>query len=353
MPTETRTTHRIRHCAGFVIAVTLFTILIAGPARAQASKDAARLLYDQALALFDQSEREADVEQKQTLVNTACDKFAAASEQMSGLGITINLARCRERQGRIASAWFLFKDALVLHKRAASQGGKKAGRLEYIQSRIAALEPELPYLTVDIASEHRKDDMQVHLGDTEIIPALWGSAVPADPGTHRLRVSAPGHSPYVTSLTLAPRQRERVEVPGLQPVATSGALETDAPHAEEDGLSGSQIGAVVVGSLGLAALTVGAVFGGLALSQWDEARERCPSSPCGDAEGATLDDDALVSGNTSTGLLIGGGTLIAAAVIWFVLTPEASEAEATSSSIRTMVPMLGPHHAGLLMTHRF
>src|SRR5262245_16290948 len=77
-----------------------------------------------AQALFDEAQKRVaagDYEQ-------ACPKFKASYALDPGGGTLLNLADCLEKQGRTASAWSTFKDALVLARRDG-----RSERVEYAQ----------------------------------------------------------------------------------------------------------------------------------------------------------------------------------------------------------------------------
>src|SRR5687768_13548358 len=94
-----------------------------------------------AQALFEEAQRRVaagDYEQ-------ACAKFKA-SYSLDPAGCTLlNLADCLERQGRFASAWSTFKDALV-----QAQRDGRGERVTFAEEHIRALESRLAYLTIEV-----------------------------------------------------------------------------------------------------------------------------------------------------------------------------------------------------------
>jgi hypothetical protein len=73
----------------------------------------------------------------------ACEAFEASHQSEPRAGTSINIGLCRERLGQFASAWNAFKEAL----RRVKDPAKRRLALE----RLAAIEPQLSYLTISVA----------------------------------------------------------------------------------------------------------------------------------------------------------------------------------------------------------
>jgi hypothetical protein len=135
----------------------------------------------EATALFD----EGRVLMREGRFSEACPKFEKSQRMNPHSGTLLNLAACHERVGKIGTAWVEFHQALT----AARVDGKE-DKARLAEERIAALEPRLPWLSVNVSRP--PPDTIVEVDGSVIARAAWGKEMPVDPGEHRLIVSAPG-----------------------------------------------------------------------------------------------------------------------------------------------------------------
>src|SRR5207244_531978 len=89
------------------------------------------------------------------------------------------------------------------------------------------------------------------------------------------------------------------------------------PVPERSGGSQRAVG-FVVGGVGLVGIGVGTVFGLQAISKSHDANGLCPSSPCGDHAGVTLNDDAKRAATISTIAVGVGAAAVVAGVVLIV-----------------------------------
>jgi hypothetical protein len=203
----------------------------------------------------------------------ACPKFAESQHLDPAGGTLINLALCYEKSGKTASAWAVFEDAQA----RAKQDGR-ADRIRFCREHMALLEPTLVHLQIELTSE--PEGLSVQLDGRALDRALWGRAVPVDPGTHVVLVAAPGHEDWRQEVTAGPTTTA-VVVPALLP---RPALVRRTPESESPTPSRSQpeqpsapqappapahrfhLGPALLG-VGAAVLAVGALFGVRAIQQ--------------------------------------------------------------------------------------
>lgn len=141
-------------------------------------------------------------------VAEACRKLGESQRLDPGGGTLLNLAACHEREGRTASAWAEFTEALGL----ARKDGRD-DRIAVATERIAQLEPRLSRVTVVVAAA-ASSDLEVTLDGTPVRRAAWGMGVPVDPGPHTLEARAPGMRPWRASLTVgAQGDAQTISVP--------------------------------------------------------------------------------------------------------------------------------------------
>src|SRR5262249_15720737 len=107
----------------------------------------------------------------------ACPKLAESQRLDPGGGTLLNLAACHEGEGKTATAWTDYNEALSLARR-----DNRKEREARARERIAALAPRLPHLTVKVAAAG--SDVKVMVDGTDLGRAAWGTRTAMDPGTH-------------------------------------------------------------------------------------------------------------------------------------------------------------------------
>ncbi len=97
----------------------------------------------------------------------ACANFAESHRLDPASGALLNLAVCREAQGRTATAWTHYKAGLLLSQREANLEGQRFAR-----ERLQALEPTLCRLTIEPPVTGRFE-LTITLDGARIEPATW------------------------------------------------------------------------------------------------------------------------------------------------------------------------------------
>jgi hypothetical protein len=269
-----------------------------------------------------------------------CERLAASARLESSVGTLLNLGDCREKLGKLASAWAAFRKAEAMAKRSGSDDRRQAeaGR------RAAALEPQLSNLVIEVP--HHIEGLVVRREGEVIDDAAWNTALPVDPGSYTIVAEAPGYMPWRTSVVVeAGQRRQTIAVPILQPAAVEpGPRLTAAPAVVPGTWTTTRVVSAVFAVAGAGALGTGIYFGVHARSLEDRADQRCPRATCSDAEGLRLNDQAHTSATRANVLYIAGAaTLATAAVLWFVGAPGEI----------AVAPVAGDHRLGVAMTGRF
>jgi len=154
--------------------------------------------------------REGQELMKAKKVHKACEKFAASYRLDPALGTLLNLAVCHEKDGLTASAWTEFSEVAAKTSRAGQKD-----REAFSRARLKALEPKLARATLAVARP--TEGMKIALDGRELSSAAWDSALPVDPGEHKLEADAPGKKQWSkTFVVTAAQLRYRVEVPALE-----------------------------------------------------------------------------------------------------------------------------------------
>ncbi len=291
----------------------------------------------------------------------ACRKLEQSQALDPGIGTLLYLADCYERVGRTASAWATFRQAA---SQARAEG--QSARAQVGTDRANKLEPKLSKLTVTVAPEDTSiDGFSLQRGKDKVERALFGVAIPVDPGQLVLQATAPGYKTWQQTVAVgADAAQVAVSVPALEkdesqpapapsgppppapaPVAPPPAPAPSAPP-EADTSSGSTqrtIG-IVTGAVGVVGIGVGSYFGLAAMQKNHDAKDLCPANQCTTQDGVTLTDDARSAATASNiGFGVGAALLVGGAVLYFT----APAAHPTGAASLRLAPSVGPGGAGV------
>lgn len=126
----------------------------------------------------------------------ACPKLAASYRLDPGLGTLLYLADCYESQGRTASAWITFREAVFLAREAGDQEREQAAleHADALRTKLSSLQLQMTKPAPGLA---------LSLDDHALAPELINVPLPVDPGGHVIVASAPGHVSWTQSFTIA------------------------------------------------------------------------------------------------------------------------------------------------------
>jgi hypothetical protein len=307
------------------------TCLVPGLAHAEPSPDdkaLATLLFEQGRALI--AERH---------LPEACQKFAESQRLDPSGGTLLNLARCHEEQGLLASAWSEFKAAKIL----AIESMRPDRELE-ADRHISALELRLSRLVILVPGPAQVEGLLIERDGREVGRGAWSTLIPIDGGEHEVRATAPGREPFNVSVAIAAESDVKtIEIPVLAmsiptpavvspslPVAAGPSMPVTATHdrvtpVEEAMFTPERLRWLGIGSAALGAVAWAA--SGYALATALDAKEAsssdCWVDGCGDA-GLRHRSDAVSRGNWATALAVGGTVLVGAGVTLFYFGQQSS-----------------------------
>jgi len=298
----------------------------------------------------------------------ACAEFAESQRLDPAPGTLLNLAKCEEKQHKVASAHAHVTEAL----RTLPKGDP---REPYAKKQLADLDDRAPRLTIFLAEgDAPVNDVQVTCDDAEI---ALGAPLRLNPGMHVVVVRAEGHDPTREALTLAehesvplvvrvgPRTAPPPAPPPPVPAPLAPPIPKTAPPARvvppppaprsapmaslraEDGPSSRPkwaTGFMIVGGLTVA---TGIVTGVMVGSAADTYKQNCTSAGC---YAAGL--DAASRGRTLEVLspvTLGAGGLLFALGFYLAVTPTQSK----GPSRPALAPIVGPGLAGAAFGGRF
>jgi hypothetical protein len=308
---------------------------LASPSRAEPTaedKALAAMLFKEARELLEHDE-----------VDKACRKFQESQRIDPSGGTLLNLAACFEKQGRIASAWAEFNEALAWARRDG-----RGDRIQYAHEQMKALEPRLSFVIVDASSSAHLGGLEVRRNGTVVHRAAWGSRIPVDPGKHTIEASSQGYQPWRSEIVVQEQASEvRVVIPALMAAPAPPEVPPVVAPAEPAGPdrmapSDSSVPwpAYALAGVGIVGIGVGSYFGLRAFSKNDEADKQCPGGACSD-EGLELTKEAGTAADVSTvAFAVGAVALGAGVTVWLVSGEEREETT-------RLTPIVGPGHASV------
>lgn len=301
-------------------AVALALVLVAGHA-AGAPPDAegdratrraaAEALFDEGKWLMDEGR-----------YSEACPKFAESQRLDAGVGTLLNLADCLEKVGRTASAWAEF--------RAAAYAAREKGQVEretVARERAAALEPRLARLVITAPWAEKVQDLEIRKDGQPLGRALWGTAVPVDPGKHVVEAMAEGKRPYRVEVEVPEGEATRVTtaIPELADVPKP-PTPVKQPVPNTSGPSVYKIAGIALGGAGVVSVVAGSVLGMQAIARNDASASHCVDGNLCDATGVALRGEARMRGDAATGTIIAGALAAAGGLVLYLTAPASTPA---------------------------
>jgi hypothetical protein len=311
------------------VRALLVLVLLAAPAYADSKAEA--------VALFEEGIKEL----KAGNYDKACAALKQSNELHADSGTRGSLARCYEKQGKVASAWALWVDLSStapknLRPDAAANAAKLEPRLPKYMLKLAPGTPQVA-ITVDGAA------------------AKLDVAVPVDPGNHVVEATAAGHEGWKHELTAVEGKTETITIPPLEPQLVKGPLRPNPGSGVIDEKpikksSKKTIGFAMVGVGGALAIT-GGVFGVIARGRYSDAKDicggdidACDPARLGDAQDKV--DAARSAGTISTITMIAGGAALVTGVVLILTAPSTKRGVA-------IAPAVGTDSAGVVFSGGF
>jgi hypothetical protein len=316
-------------------ALTCLVLSLAAPAQAQdeplGPDPVASDLFQQGRAFIEKGDWEA-----------GCEKLEMSMKRFPAPSTLMNIARCREHEGRVATAWALYKRALVLN--LETDGAERRRELDEVgKSAIAALEPRLPRLRITLSSP--VEDVVVSEGGEQL---PLDTAVALDPGEHELDAEAPGHQPIHRKVVLREGETTRVELT-LVALPPPPASAPDHPVKAKVPQASTPIWVWLVGGAGIAMAGVAIGFGVDARLATDELTERCGDDQVCDEDPDFDPAPGNARKNRGLGLSVGFGVgalaALTAATVGLVTSSEPTAV--------TWLPLAWPEGGGLAIRGRF
>ena len=264
----------------------------------------------------------------------ACPKFEQSQRLDPAGGTLMHLASCHESEGKTATAWSEYNDALSWARRDG-----RADREAYAKARLDLIERGLLKLTIVVPEAARVAGLTVKRDGRPLGEAEWGTAVPVDPGEHLVEAAAPDHVEWTTFARVDARVGSvAITVPPLAaagratwraslglppaPIAAPPTIATPASPPADPGVVRRTAG-VALGIGGLVGLGVGVAFD---VHAHAKASDRDAAARRGDAAAtASLNQQAHTA--QTTAFVVGGVGLgaLAAGALLYLTAPKAGD----------------------------
>ena len=258
----------------------------------------------------------------------ACPKLAESHRLDPGGGVVLALALCREAEGKTASAWVAFEEALAFAKRDNRDDRKKT-----IEEHLGRLRSELSRFSVSLSDGARAQGVIVSLDGRALADASLGVAFAVDPGDHLLVATAPGKGAFRQTITIERADETNVVVPPL------GLPRDDEGGAITGGWNTRRTIGWVSLTLGVATLGVSGFYGLRAFSRAHDSEARCPNDVC-DTQGLGLHDQAKSAARVSTVAFAAGTIAVALGIVLVLTAPSKSAPTKTALSLQ-LAPAVG------------
>ena len=276
----------------------------------------ARAVSPAAEALFQEGRRLLAAGQ----IDEACARFAESYAVDASSGTLLNLALCHEKQGKSATAWAEYRGAARL---ARNQG--REDRAGAADDKVAVLEAKLPRVTS--ISAKPVPGLRIATEDGTLGEGGLGVAVPVDPGSHKVTVSAPGYRPWATTVEMKEGEQRTLEIPELEaepvpamaPGPGTGSLAVTGARATTGGAAPdrSRLDLYLVSGGGLL-LVGGVAFWAIAYAKLQAAVDACNGIvSCSDSDRTSRISTITTLKELTIGSWIAGGALVIAAGVHY------------------------------------
>lgn len=253
-------------------------LVCASPAASAQNKGAAQVLFE--------AGRRAAAEGDYA---TACKKFEESNRMDPAVGTLLNLGNCEEQQGRWATSWLRYTEALTKLQ-------PEDKRYVFAKGKADELEPKIPRLVIELAEDAPSDTSVSRNG--EPVTQAFGTPLRVDPGKYTIRVEAKGYAPATYDVVLFEGDEERLTVaPGATLAVKTPSRGGPAPVEQPKSSTRKTLGYAFGGggiAVGLASVT----FGALAFTQYLTVKENCDHEAQAWRCRNTTGDDAIQSGQT-------------------------------------------------------
>jgi hypothetical protein len=247
----------------------------------------------------------------------ACAQFGESQRLDPSPGTLLNLANCHEQEGKTATAWSEFNEALAVAERSG-----QADRVAFAKRHIDALVPRLARLVIVIPPELDAPDLEIARDGSPLAHVVVGTEMPIDPGSHAIVVKRRGFEPWTTTVTIGDGERNEILVgplvaePAPAPEPVPVVMPPPAPPPSTERPSRSPLVPIVLAGVGALGLVAGGVSGIVAIDANTRSDHRC--APRCDDEGYSLNRTAKTAADVSTVSFAVGAASLGTAIVLYL-----------------------------------
>lgn len=254
----------------------------------------------------------------------ACLAFEESDRLDPGIGAKLNVAKCYQEWGKLATAWRWFSEAEQMAK------DTKDDRASKIHALAEELDPSIPRLTVKVARDADTSGVVIKLDGAPFEISALGSERRVDPGPHQVDYTVGG----ATRNKLVPIERGgsseiTLELPKKSRVSAKPEAESPVVADTEAiqkrrliGLGISGGGVLAMGIAGIVTLRAQGDYKHAISAHCRGATDMC------DAEGLASTHSARRRANIATGITIGGLAAVGGGLyLYFTASKAAAHGE--------------------------
>ncbi len=262
------TFRRARASRVTALAVAAMVLSVAAMARAQASspKDADRL-FRQGVALA-----------KKGQYQEAERAFQASYDIDPARGTLLGLAMAEERAGNLVAAHAHYR---LLLRRSLKENDP--ARQRQATAGLLAVEPRVARVVI-VSGSTISRDASITLDGKAVDRDSLGDTIAVEPGSHEVRVTAPGFEDFTSAVSVEPRAQQRVDVSLSATKPATPAVVAPAPTPSPERVTsthdGLRVAAYIAGGVGLIGLAGGTYAWTRANSTYSEVQDACPGNVC-------------------------------------------------------------------------
>lgn len=300
---------RLHRSAAVVVALSLAASFVprayAEPTAGEIA--AARELFEEGLKLEDKAQWA-----------EALERFRKVASVKTTPAVRFHMALCLENMGKLV-------DALVEFQRAQTDDAGASNVSANAGKHVADLKERIPRLILKVPAGI--DGVGVTVDGVPVTPSLVGTAMPLDPGAHKIVVQAPKHTNFTKEVDLTERGKPvTVEVTLVAGPEVTGE-EPPPPKDEKPGvtMSSGGPGALpwIFGGLGVAALAGSGAMFLLRQGTIKDLEGMCGANGTSCPERARDTFDKGRTYNTYGNILLAVGAVsLATSVVLFIVAPS-------------------------------
>ena len=264
----------------------------------------------------------------------ACRAFEQSDQLDPSIGAKLNVARCFQEWGKLATAWRWYTDAETM------AAGAKDDRAPKIRELLADLDRHVPRLIVSLPADAATDHLVVRLDGAELELTSLGSEQRVDPGRHRIETVIDGAKQgRSVDLERGGSAEVTLDVPvrppqSVKPVTTRAGGDDDPVRTRRLlGLGTGGGGVLLIGIAGIVTLRARGDYQHALSAHCSDNKDMC------DEIGQTATHSARRRANISTGLTIAGLAAVGAG-LYLYFTARRAEAPETGHAMY-VAPSLG------------